>query len=113
MIGTAVPRACKRHIITARHTPERPSSQPKSLLAPISGASASVVDGGRCDPERAEVDVALTAVMDLVVDDVQDQVVQRVGVLAESCHGLLEPIRRDLSPERLELLRALVPEPQD
>jgi len=46
-------------------------------------ASAPVVKGRWRDSQRSQVHVALTAVMDLVVDDIEDKVVQHVRVLTE------------------------------
>src|SRR5580765_5287783 len=75
--------------------------------------SAPVVEDRRLDVQRTEVHVALPAVMDLIVDDVEDEVVQRVLVLTESRDRLLEPLRRNLRPQGVELLRALIPELED
>lgn len=67
-----------------------------------------VEEGRRLDSEGAEGTSSLLSVMDLVVNDVQDQVVQHVGALIEGGQRLLEPLRRNLQPERVELLRTLV-----
>src|SRR5438093_13349725 len=76
-------------------------------------ASAPVVEGGRVDVQRAQVYVALAAVMNLIVDDVQNEVVQHVLVLTEGRDCLLEPLRRDLRPQGVELVRTLIPELED
>src|SRR5207342_2755581 len=75
--------------------------------------SAPVVEDRRLDVQRTEVHVALPAVMDLIVDDVEDEVVQRVLVLTESRDRLLEPLRRNLRPQGVELLRTLIPKLED
>ena len=56
--------------------------------------SASVVERRRFDAERAQIDIALAAVMDFVVDDVENEVVNRPRVLAERRRGFVKPLRR-------------------
>ena len=63
--------------------------------------------------QRAQVHVALTAVMHLIVDDVEDEVVQHVLVLTKGRDRLLEPLRRNLRPQGVELLCTLIPELED
>src|SRR5258706_5613280 len=57
----------------------------------LSVTSAAVVERRRLDAERPEVHVALASVMNLVVDHVENQVVQRVLVLTERRERLMEP----------------------
>ena len=76
---------------------------------PSGSVSAPLVEGRRLDPERAQVDVALPAMMDLVVDDVEDEIVQHARILAERRQRLLEPLGRDLPPQRVELLPCFRP----
>jgi hypothetical protein len=56
---------------------------------------------------------ALPAVMDLVVDDVQEASIDAFLILAEGHHSFLEAFRFDLWPEGVDLLCALIPEPED
>src|SRR6476659_11013038 len=77
---------------------------------PAQVPSAPIVERRRLDAESAQVHVTLTAVVNLVVDDVEDEVVQRVFVLAERRDRFLEAFGRDLRPQCIELLRALVPQ---
>src|SRR5688572_16670412 len=74
--------------------------------------SRPLVEGRRLETQRAEVHVPLTAVMDLVVDHVEDQVVQDAGVLAERRECLPESLRRNLRPQGVEFLGAGVPKAQ-
>src|ERR671914_307186 len=74
--------------------------------------SAALVERRRLDAECAQVHVALCAVMDLVVDHVEQQRVAGPWKLTECDHRLLESCRRNLWPERFELVRALVPKLQ-
>src|SRR5205814_8552076 len=45
--------------------------------------SAPIVESWRLDSQRAQVHVTLTAMMNLVVDDVEDEIVDHAGVLPE------------------------------
>ena len=65
--------------------------------------SAPIVDRGRLECQRAEVDVALAAMMNLVIDDVEDEIVDHTGVLAERGGCFVEALRRYLRPEGVEL----------
>ena len=51
------------------------SSSSGSTSRPASRHGLPLVEGRRLDTERAEVDVALTAMVDLVVDRVEQEVV--------------------------------------
>ena len=58
---------------------------------------ASLVERWWLDPEIAQVDVALAAMMDLVVDDVEQQRVNRHLPLAERGVDFLKAARRESS----------------
>jgi hypothetical protein len=57
--------------------------------------STAVVEGRRLDAERAQIHVALAAMMNLVVDDVQNQVVRRPWILSERRRGFVKPLCGD------------------
>ena len=51
--------------------------------------------------------------VDLVVDDVEQQIMHDVLVQTECRQCLLEALRRDLWPELVDLVGALIPETED
>src|SRR5690606_29729604 len=67
-------------------------------------------EGGWLDAEGAEVDVALAAVVDFVVEGVLDEPTDGRGVGAEGGHGLFEAVERDVGPELVDARGRLVPE---
>ena len=69
----------------------------------VTRALASLVERWRLDPQSAQVDVALPAMMDLVVNDVEEEIVQHAGILTKCVHRFHEPLRRNLRPQRVQL----------
>src|SRR5688572_7997145 len=75
--------------------------------------SASVVEARGLDPQCTQIHKALAAVMNLVVDGVENQVVERRGVLAECCSGGREVVAGQRLPVLVDLASACIPDPQE
>src|SRR5262245_49934989 len=67
------------------------------------------IEGRRLDAQCPEIDVSLTAMMDLVVDRVEQEVVDLSGILPKGGLGLLEAIRGNLRPELVERFGGFIP----
>src|SRR5690606_29166390 len=72
--------------------------------------ASALPERGRFHPERAQVDVTLGSVVDLVVDGVLDQGEDRARPLAEGDVLLHQAGGGDLGPQLVELRGVLVPE---
>ena len=68
--------------------------------------SVPFVKWWRLDAKAAEVYVPLPTMMDLVVDHVEQQVGRAALVLTERLDGLVEALRWNLLPQRVELVGA-------
>src|SRR4030095_1729623 len=65
------------------------------------------------DAQHAQINISLAAMMDLIVDGVEQQVVDAAGVLSEGGHCLAKTPGRYLRPHHVDLLRTLVPKPKN
>src|SRR4029077_19410655 len=74
---------------------------------------AAIVERRRLDAERAEIDVALSAVMDLVVDRVENHPDAGAFPLAKRGIDFLKSVWRNGLPHTIELGRRFVPQLQD
>src|SRR5829696_6321149 len=72
--------------------------------------SAAVEERWRLDAESAKVDVALAAMVNFVVDDIEDQVVQHARVLPEGGDRLEKSRRWNVRPDRRKLLGTFIPQ---
>src|SRR6478672_5964733 len=95
--SSSAPRAAHR---AARAAADRVNS---------SGIDSALPEGRRLDAERSEIDVALTAMMDLVVADVEEKIPDRHLPLAERGVDFLEAALRDRRPELVDLRGGVVP----
>src|SRR5688572_6961688 len=87
-----------------------PAWAPSEGQLPWIGLSDStLVERRRLDAQRAEVDVALAAVVDLVVDDIGDQPVDRAGETPKGGVDLVEALQGKPGPQPLDLLCFLIP----
>jgi hypothetical protein len=63
---------------------------------------------GWLDPERAQIDVGLPAVMNLVIDSVENRADSALLPLAECFIDLSEAMRRNLRPDFVQRLRSFL-----
>jgi hypothetical protein len=76
------------------------------------GLALSFPKRRRLDPQRAQIDIPLPAVVNLIVDAVKNRIDSRILPLAERLVHIDETVRRYGWPDSVEFLCCLVPEPQ-